>query len=199
VLVGAADGFGGVCLLLGGGTSSVNLRGVVASVAALTMSSCGYVLAKKWGRTDGPLATTSWQLIAGGLVLIPFALIFEGGPPALGLPAIAGFAYVGLVATALAFTAWFTGLRHLSAAAVGLIGLLNPVTGVLLGLIVSGESLSTRQALGLALVFAGIALGPVSGVVSGWSAVRHWGVNRAGGDLVSPVARFRGRQRGGGT
>jgi probable blue pigment (indigoidine) exporter len=144
----------------------VDLRGVAASIAALTMSSCGYVLAKKWGRADGPLATTSWQLIAGGLVLIPFALLFEGRPPALDLPAVAGFAYVGLVATALAFTAWFTGLRHLNAATVGLIGLLNPVTGVLLGLVFSGESLTTRQILGLALVFAGIALGQMRWTLS---------------------------------
>ncbi|WP_405060011.1 DMT family transporter [Kribbella sp. NBC_01505] len=161
VLTGAAAGFAGVCLLLGGGTSAVDLRGVLASVAALTMSSCGYVLAKKWGRADGPLATTSWQLIAGGLVLVPFALVFEGRPPTLDLPAVAGFAYVGLVATALAFTAWFTGLRHLNAATVGLIGLLNPVTGVLLGLLFSAESLTTRQVLGLALVFTGITFGQV--------------------------------------
>jgi probable blue pigment (indigoidine) exporter len=158
VLAGAAAGIAGVCLLLGAGTTAVDLRGVAASVAALTMSSCGYVLAKKWGRADGPIATTSWQLIAGGLVVVPFAVIFEGAPPHLDLPAIGGFVYVGLVATALAFTAWFTGLRHLSAASVGLIGLLNPVTGVLLGVLVSGEVLTLQQVLGLALVLGGITL-----------------------------------------
>ena len=158
VLAGAGAGIAGVVLLLGTGTTAVDLRGVAASVAALTMSSCGYILAKKWGRADDPLATTSWQLIAGGLVLIPLAVVFEGAPPALDLPAIAGFAYVGLVATALAFTAWFTGLRHLSAATVGLIGLLNPVTGVLLGVLVSGEVLTARQVFGLVLVLLGITL-----------------------------------------
>ncbi|WP_371403248.1 DMT family transporter [Kribbella sp. NBC_00662] len=158
VLTGAAAGIAGVCLLLGTGSTAVNLRGVAASVAALTMSSFGYVLAKKWGRADGPIATTSWQLIAGGLVLIPFAIIVEGAPPHLDLPAIGGFVYVGLVATALAFTAWFAGLRHLGAATVGLIGLLNPVTGVLLGVLVSGDVLTLRQVLGLALVLFGITL-----------------------------------------
>ena len=65
VLTGAAAGIAGVFLLLGAASTAVDLRGVAASVAALTMSSCGYILAKKWGRADGPLATTSWQLIAG--------------------------------------------------------------------------------------------------------------------------------------
>jgi probable blue pigment (indigoidine) exporter len=159
VLTGAAAGLVGVVLLVGTGTTSIDLRGVAASIAALTMSSCGYVLAKKWGRSDaGPLATTSWQLIAGGLVLVPFAVVVEGAPPHVDLPAVAGFVYVGLVATALAFTAWFAGLRRLPAAAVGLIGLLNPVTGVLLGLLVSGDVLTVRQLVGLILVLLGIAV-----------------------------------------
>ncbi|TCC28425.1 DMT family transporter [Kribbella sindirgiensis] len=162
VLIGATAGIAGVVLLLGAASTSVDVRGVAASAAALTMSSCGYVLAKKWGRaTEGPLATTSWQLIAGGLVLIPCAVVVEGAPPHLDGPAVAGFAYVGLVATALAFTAWFAGLRRLPAASVGLIGLLNPVTGVLLGLLVSGEVLTLRQVGGLALVLLGITLSQV--------------------------------------
>jgi len=41
---------------------------------------------------------------------------------------------------------------------VGLIGLLNPVTGVLLGVAVGGESLATPQALGIVLVLVAIAV-----------------------------------------
>jgi len=47
---------------------------------------------------------------------------------------------VSLVATALAYLAWFTGLQRLPAATVGLIGLLNPVTGVLLGTLSGGPA-----------------------------------------------------------
>ncbi|GAB2648894.1 EamA family transporter [Kribbella swartbergensis] len=158
VLVGAAAGIAGVYLMLGAGASAMNLRGVAASFAALTMSSCGYVLVKKWGGTDSALATTSWQLVAGGLVLIPFAVLVEGAPPSLDGPALGAFAYVSLVATALAFSAWFAGLRHLTTATVGLIGLLNPLTGALLGLTLSGERLTFAQALGMLLVLGGITL-----------------------------------------
>lgn len=73
--------------------------------------------------------------------------------------ALLAFCYVGLVATALAFAAWFAGLRRLPAGTVGLIGLLNPVTGVLLGTVVAGEVLTGRQLCGLALVLGGVALG----------------------------------------
>lgn len=158
-LLGAAAGIGGVCLMLLTGTVSADIRGVLASVAALLMSSLGYVLTKRWGAGTDVLASTSWQLIAGGLLLLPLAAAVEGAPPALDGPAVLGFGYVTVVATALAFAAWFAGLRHLPAATVGLVGLLNPVTGVLLGTMIAGEPLTLRQICGLVLVLAGILLG----------------------------------------
>jgi probable blue pigment (indigoidine) exporter len=158
-LAGAGVGIGGVCLMLLDGAIAVDFSGVLASVAAMVMSSCGYVLAKKWSAGTDVFSLTSWQLIAGGVVLVPVAAMVEGAPPSLDGPMIAGFGYVTVVATALAFAAWFAGLRHLSAGTVGLIGLLNPMTGVLLGAVIAGETLAPHQICGLALVFLGILLG----------------------------------------
>ncbi|MFF2726686.1 EamA family transporter [Streptomyces sp. NPDC058008] len=163
-LAGAVLGAGGVALMLLSGTASASPGGVAASVAAMLLSSLGYVLAKRWGGEVDALASTAWQLIAGGLLLLPFAVLVEGAPPPLDGPALLGFGYVAVVATALAFAAWFAGLRHLPAATVGLVGLLNPVTGVLLGTLLAGEVLTARQFLGLALVLAGVLLGrPAAG------------------------------------
>lgn len=158
-LAGAGIGIAGVCLMVLGGAGAINVLGVLASVTAMTMSSFGYVLAKKWSAGIDVLAVTSWQLIAGGVVLLPVAVAVEGAPPALDGPAILGFGYVTIIATALAFAAWFTGLRHLSAGTVGIIGLLNPVTGVLLGTLIAGDKLGPQQICGLVLVFLGILLG----------------------------------------
>ncbi|MBB2910685.1 putative blue pigment (indigoidine) exporter [Streptosporangium becharense] len=158
-LAGAGIGIGGVCLMLFTGTAAMSVPGVLASVAAMTMSSFGAVLAKRWSAEVDVLSSTSWQLIAGGVILVPFAVAAEGPPPALDGAAVLGFGYVSFIATALAFAAWFTGLRHLPAGTVGLIGLLNPVTGVLLGTVVAGETLTVRQLCGLVLVLGGILLG----------------------------------------
>jgi probable blue pigment (indigoidine) exporter len=160
-LAGAGLGIAGVVLLLFSGVVAVDPRGVAASVAAMGMSSLGYILTKKWGGDVDTLSLTSWQLVAGALVLLPFAVVLER-PPVLDGRAVLGFAYVTIIATALAFAAWFAGLRHLDAGTVGLVGLLNPVTGVLLGTAVAGESLDLRQMAGLVLVVAGI-LFPHSG------------------------------------
>lgn len=166
-LAGAGLGIAGVMLMLLSGTTGTNPLGVLVAVTAMVMSSLGFVLATRWstrGATEiGVLELTSWQLVIGGLVLLPFAVVLEGAPPAVDGPTLLGFGYLSLVATALAFAAWFTGLRNLPAGTVGLIGLLNPVTGVLLGTCIAGETLSVRQMCGTALVIAGIALGSPSG------------------------------------
>lgn len=157
-LAGGAAGIAGVALMLFGGDGPVDPVGILLAVIALVSSAIGYALATRWGAVD-LVASTAWQLLAGGLLVLPLAMLVEGAPPLLDGPAIVGFAYVTVVATALAFVAWFAGLRRLPAATVGLVGLLNPVTGVVLGALVAGELLSGRQLAGLGIVLAGIALG----------------------------------------
>src|SRR6478609_1517280 len=51
-------------------------RRLLAGVAGII----GVGLAKKWGQPERPLVTTSWQLIAGGALLLPLALLVEGLP-----------------------------------------------------------------------------------------------------------------------
>ncbi|GAA3438719.1 DMT family transporter [Kutzneria kofuensis] len=177
-LVGAVIGIGGACLMLMTAAARVDLLGVAASVGAMTLSSVGYILAKRWAGEVDVLASTSWQLTWGGLLLIPPAVLVEGAPPALSGEALLGFGYVTVVATAAAFAAWFAGLKHLPAGSVGLVGLLNPVTGVLLGTLLAGDSLTGRQVAGIVLVLVGLLLGQplVSRIYSGRQAVS----NRAG-------------------
>ena len=159
MLIGAVLGVVGVGLLVGLGASRIDPLGVAISLMALLLSSLGAILATKW-RDDLPLvATTSWQLVAGGLMLLVAAIAVEGAPPAMTSTNVLAYGAISLVATAIAFLCWFAGLRHLPAGTVGIIGLLNPVTGVLLGVLLAAESLASSQWWGLALVAAALVLG----------------------------------------
>lgn len=163
--VGAAGlGIVGVIIMLQPGGSGVapDPWGIAASVVAMLASSLGFVLTRRWGSDIPPLTMTSWQLVAGSLVVVPFAVAVEGAPPTLDLPAVAGFAYVILIATAVAYAAWFSGLARLPGAVVGILGLLNPVTGVLLGVLLGGERLGPAQIVGLALVLGGVVAGALT-------------------------------------
>lgn len=159
---GAGLGIVGVLLVLGAGLAPTNPWGILTSLAALIMSSIGAVLNKAWSKRDGGvpvLASTAWQATAGGLMLLVAAAIWEGPPPTVGPSGVLAFAYISLVATAIASVCWFSGLGRLAAGTVGIIGLLNPVTGVLLGTLAGAELLTWWQGAGIALVLAGILVG----------------------------------------
>jgi probable blue pigment (indigoidine) exporter len=161
-LLGAAMGLLGVVLLMAASAGAVDAWGVVASVTAMAMYALGSVLAKRWSGEVDAIASSSWQLTAGGLLLVPIALALEGVPGPVPPAALLGYAYIAAIPTALAFVCWFGALRHLTAGQVGLLGLLNPVTGVLLGVLLGAEVLTGWQWLGIAVVLAGIAVGQTS-------------------------------------
>jgi probable blue pigment (indigoidine) exporter len=156
VLGGSAAGIAGVLLLVGGASGSIDPLGVAASLGALLISSAGAVLTKRWSDGTPLVALTSWQLLFGGLVLGAVAVAVEGAPPTVDAGGALGFAFSTLVATAVANLCWFAGLTHLRAATVGVVGLLNPVTGVLLGALVAHETFTVEQVAGIGLVLAGI-------------------------------------------
>lgn len=158
-VAGALVGIVGVVVMLGAAGSEANGWGVLASLGAMMASSLGFVLTARWGGAIPPVTLASWQLAAGALLLLPFAVIFEGPPSPPTVPQLLGFAYVTVIATAVAYVAWFTGLQRLPAAAVGVVGLLNPVTGVVLGTLLGGEVFGASQLIGVVLVLAGVVLG----------------------------------------
>ena len=150
----------GVVLLVvqGDGAGQVDLVGVLASVGAVASASAGFVLTKRWRSTEGVLVTTSWQLVAGGLVLAPVALLVEGATPSLRLSGWLALAYLGLVGSGVAYVAWFKGLASMSAGAVAVIGLLNPVAGTLLGVVLLGEPFGPVHLVGMLLVLGSVVL-----------------------------------------
>jgi probable blue pigment (indigoidine) exporter len=158
-LLGAGVGAVGVALLVLRAGFAVDPIGVAASFGAVAMSSLGFVLVKRWRPPVDLLTFTAWQLVAGGLVLLPVALLVEGAPPPLDVSAVGGFLYLGLAGTVVAYVVWFRGLRLLPAAAVSLVGLLNPVAGIVVGVALAGEAFGGAQALGLLLVLTGIVAG----------------------------------------
>lgn len=158
--VGTIVAIVGVGLLLLDGTQAVDWLGVAVSAAAMGASSFGFVLGKRWNPEVGVLPSTAWQLVVGGTLLIPFAVASEGAPPSVDPTGIAAYAFLTLIATAVAYLAWFAALDRLRGDVVGVVGLLNPLTGVALGVLIAGDHLGTRQYLALVVVLVGI-IGPL--------------------------------------
>lgn len=159
VVVAALAGAAGVSLLVLRSEASLDTVGVLAAVGAAASMSSGVILSKRWPSPASLLATTGWQLTAGGLVLVPFVLVVEGGfPEHLTGQNVAGYAYLALVGSVLGYTVWFRGLRALPPTDVTFLGLLNPVVAAALGWSVLGQSLAPLQLLGGAVVLASLVV-----------------------------------------
>ncbi|MFJ3665188.1 EamA family transporter [Streptomyces sp. NPDC090106] len=160
VLTGVVAAFG-VSLVVLKAAGELDPVGVAAAFASAASMSAGTVLTKRWGRPEGvgPLALTAWQLTAGGLLIAPLALFVEGAPPALDGRAVAGYLYLALANTAVAYWLWFRGIGRLTATQVTFLGPLSPLTAAVVGWAALGQSLTPVQLLGMGLAFGATVAG----------------------------------------
>ncbi|MEJ3747945.1 EamA family transporter [Actinomycetes bacterium KLBMP 9797] len=156
-LVAGVAGVAGVSLLVLRAGARLDGVGIAAAAGGAAIMAAGVVLSKRWASPAPLLATTGWQLVAGGVLLLPVALLVEGAPPAaLTAENLLGYGYLTVVGTALAYTLWFRGIRVLSATSASFLSLLSPVVATLLGWAVLGERLTLTQALGALIVLAAL-------------------------------------------
>lgn len=162
-VAGGLLGVAGVALLVLGTPEGVTGMGLAGAFASVLVSGVGFVLVKKWQPPVDMLTLVSWQLVVGGLFLLPLSLVVEGAPPRIDLPAAIGFTWLAVVGTGLAYVCWFTGLRAMPAGGAALVGLVNPVVGTVLGVVLAHEVFGPGQAIGVVLVLAGVLLGQLRG------------------------------------
>ncbi|WP_326820052.1 EamA family transporter [Streptosporangium sp. NBC_01756] len=159
----ALAGVAGVSLLVLRADARLDGLGVAAAVGGAVVMATGVVLSKRWTSPAPLLATTGWQLVAGGLLLLPVALLVEGPPPAtLSAANLAGYGYLAIVGAALAYTLWFRGIRALSPTGVTFLGLLSPLVATALGWLALGQELTPAQVLGGLVVLAALVVAQTS-------------------------------------
>ncbi|WP_405374822.1 MULTISPECIES: EamA family transporter [unclassified Microbacterium] len=160
VVVGAGlAGALGVALIVLRADAALDPVGVVAAVVGAASMATGTVLTKKWGGGLPPLATTAWQLVAGGLSLAVLTALLEPLPTTpITAPTVVGYAYLSLVGTALAYLVWFRGVASLPVRVPAFLGLLSPIVALALGAAVAGETLSALQVGGIALILGSVAV-----------------------------------------
>ena len=137
----------------GGGCAAL---GVAAGLAGAVSMACGTVLSRHWTPPVSALTFTAWQLSAGGLLLVPVALLLEPSLPQLTGANVLGFAYLGLIGAAFTYALWLRGLSRLEPSQVSPLGFLSPVTAILLGWGVLDQQLTAAQLAGIAVVFASV-------------------------------------------
>ena len=157
-VLAALAGIGGVALLILTPEAALDPIGIAAGLGGAFSMAAGTVLSRKWQPPVSLLTFAAWQLTAGGLLLLPFAFLIEPPLPALTTENLLGLGYLGLIGAALTYVLWFRGLARIEPAAVSALGFLSPLTAVVLGWAVLGQSLSSLQLVGVLTVLGSVWL-----------------------------------------
>ncbi len=159
VAIAGVVGVVGVAMLVLQPEAALDPIGLLAAFAGTVSMATGIVLVKYWGRPVDLITFTGWQLTAGGLMLVPVLLFFEGLPQQLTLENATGFLWLAIIGTGLAYALWFRGVGELPVAMTSFLVLLSPLVATVLGWIVLSERLTPIQLVGMALV-AGAVMTP---------------------------------------
>jgi len=151
-------GVAGVALLVLRNEVPLDAIGVVAALGGALSMASGVVMTKRWGRPVPLLAFTSWQLVAGGLVILPVMLAVEGVPSALSARNVAGYMWLSLVGCALAYTIWFRGIGKLPVAATSVLALISPIVAALIGFVALDQALTSLQLVGVLIILAAVTI-----------------------------------------
>lgn len=160
-LAGAILGVFGVVLIVGVDT----LRGLgdqVAGQVACLVGAALYAGAAIYGKRFGhisALATAAGTMIWATAVLVPLALVLDRPwTLAPGATALAATAVLSILCTGVALLVYFRLVRTLGSMGVASQSYLRAGIGVILGILVLGETFTLPVAAGLCAAIAGVAL-----------------------------------------
>ena len=165
-VVGIAVGLVGVGILVGPSASpaeSFNPFGILALIISPISWASGSLFSSYRAKLPSdPLVATSAQMLVGGVVLAVMAGVHgEYGsfrPEAISTDSLAAFAYLVLVGSLIAFTAYVWLLRVAPLPLIATYAYVNPVVAVALGALVLQEPITPRTLVAGAVIVFAVAL-----------------------------------------
>lgn len=155
-LIASIFGVIGMAVLLLSPSSVWDLIGISAATIGAMLMTSGVFLARRW-RTNMPLlAFTGWQLLISGILLAPLAYLVDPQLTVLTENNLLGYGYLTLFGTTLAYVLWFNGIEKLSPVAISSLGLLSPISAVVIGWIILDQAITGFAFIGLIAVLASV-------------------------------------------
>ena len=156
-IVGVLVGFVGVAVLFrpeGGATWwGIALTGLSALAWAV-----GTYLSSRIPLPRDAFAATTFEMLAGGLLLLPIGLAQQPDPSSFSAVSLAAFAYLVVFGSLIGYTAYVWLLHHVPLGTVSTYAYVNPVVAIALGMLFLDEEITWRIALGAAIVLASVAV-----------------------------------------
>jgi drug/metabolite transporter (DMT)-like permease len=155
-LAGVGIGFAGVALLAhpsGGAT----YWGIALCLLSAVMWATGSVFSAWLTMPDDPFAATAYEMLAGGLLMLPFSLftVHDFSP---STASILGWIYLVTFGSIVGYTAYTWLLANAPLGLVSTYAYVNPIVAIVLGVLFRGEDLTWRLLGGAAIVVVAVAL-----------------------------------------
>jgi drug/metabolite transporter (DMT)-like permease len=133
--------------------------GTLMVLASVSASAIGSVATKKWSHGYHPIASLMIPFITAAALTLALALAIES-PLDLHYNGVtwATILYLAAAGSVAAFSLFFFVMQRLDVTVVSYQTFIIPIVAVILGWTFLGESISSRVALGAALILAGISL-----------------------------------------
>jgi drug/metabolite transporter (DMT)-like permease len=156
VVAGVLVGFAGVAILLrpSGGATALGLA--LCLVSAL-MWATGSFLSSRLPLPRDPIAATSYEMLCGGVVMLPLGLATMDGLDVSGRSA-AAWLYLVVFGSLVGYTAYVWLLAHAPLGTVATYAYVNPIVAIALGFLFRDEELTPQILLGAAIVVASVAV-----------------------------------------
>ena len=155
--------FGAVIIITEGNLSTLVSQGIgrgeLAILGCVSSWTAYSLLGKLAMRELSTLATTTYGIWTGTLLLLPFTIWEQHhNLSQLNLATVLSFVYLGILATVVAFNWYYEGIQMIGAGKAAIFINLVPMFAILFGTIFLQESLSTAILLGGGLVIVGVSL-----------------------------------------
>jgi drug/metabolite transporter (DMT)-like permease len=178
VLLGIGLGMAGLALLVtqrgGGAAAALDPAGVCVVFASTLSWALGTILSRGMSLPGSSLLAAAMQQLAGGVLLCAAGLatgearLVSAARLAAFTPetlrAWASFAYLVLIGSFVAYTAYVWLLRASTPARVSTYAFVNPVVAVFLGWALAGEQLTSAMVAAASIIVAGVMLITLSGM-----------------------------------
>lgn len=158
--------FLGIYLLVAGGRAGLALNSETLLGSLLILAAAGTwglytVLLKPLVQRYTPTRATAWIMCATTPLLVLAALpdIRRQDWGAVSLQSWLGLLFSSLLAIAIAYVIWNTGVRRVGSARTAVYNYLTPLISVVVAWIVLGEAMRPVQALGAVAIVLGVVLG----------------------------------------
>jgi drug/metabolite transporter (DMT)-like permease len=158
-----ALGFVGVAVLLlpGDRPDEAPIGGMLILVAAAFCWASGSFASSKLAIPEDPIRATTVQMLVGGAACVVVGLLAGEGSEvdfaAFSWESVAAFAYLVLVGSQIAFTAYAWLLKHAPISQVATYAYVNPVVAIALGALFVDEEVTPLMGVAAVIILASVA------------------------------------------